>query len=122
MNRLALETARERLRGAADIEDKSERNKAANWALQSEAHYRISSALKLAAVMNPIATTRKMFDTDSMLLGCANGIVDLKTGQLKPGQPEEMISMSTGVNFDPHAKAPRWEQFLNEIFSEDQNV
>lgn len=60
------------------------------------------------------------FDTEEMLLGVANGTVDLRTGQLIAGTPEQMISMSCPVAYEPSATAPRFHEYLAEsIPSED---
>jgi putative DNA primase/helicase len=51
-----------------------------------------------------------------------NGVVDLKTGELLPGTPEQMIYLHTRVPYNPDAKAPRWERFIQEIFAGDQDL
>jgi putative DNA primase/helicase len=79
----------------------------------------VNSGLELAASMEPIATRADAWDPDPMLLGCPNGVVDLRTGELRDGRPEDMISRSTLVDFDPSAGCPRWLQFLPEVFAGD---
>lgn len=60
------------------------------------------------------------FDREEMLLGVANGTVDLRTGELLAGTPEQMISMACPVEYDPTATAPRFYEYLEEsIPSED---
>lgn len=54
------------------------------------------------------------FDQDEYLLGVANGTVDLRTGELIPGTPEQMISMACPVEYDPAATAPRFQEYLEE--------
>lgn len=113
---IAADVARERQVAARDIADKDSRERHICWASHSESEARIGAALRLATSMSPIAATRDIFDTDLMLLGCSNGVVDLRTGKLKPGLPADMISMSTDIAYDPAAQAPRWIQFLDEVF------
>lgn len=62
------------------------------------------------------------FDQDPHLLGCTNGIIDLRTGSLVTGQPELLVSRSTKIAYDPSARAPRWERFLTEILPPDDDV
>jgi len=57
-----------------------------------------------------------------MLLGCPNGVLDLKTGMLRPGRPSDGITMTTGVPFDPTATCPRWDRFVTEIFAGDAGL
>lgn len=116
IERLAIETARKRLAAALAVQDPDRYKKVAGWALQSEARYRRRAMLESAAILKPIADPGDGWDEDDWLLGCENGVVDLRTGTLRPGRPEDRITMSTGVVFDPNAKAERWGQFLEEIF------
>ncbi|MFE6159829.1 phage/plasmid primase, P4 family [Streptomyces sp. NPDC056486] len=56
------------------------------------------------------------FDAKPNLLSFRNGVVDLRTGQLRPHDKNDMLTVSLPVDYDPNAAAPRWEQFLSEIF------
>ena len=51
------------------------------------------------------------------LLAVTNGVVDLRTGELLEPDPDLMITRQLDIGFDPDAEAPRWEQFLSEVFS-----
>ena len=53
-------------------------------------------------------------DRDPMLLACINGTVDLRTGKLRPADPLDYITRSTGHAYDPDAPTPRWEAFIAE--------
>ena len=55
------------------------------------------------------------FDADPMLLGVANGVLDLQTSKLRPVSPEVRVSKRCTVAFDQSASCPRFEQFLVEI-------
>src|SRR3712207_8942676 len=41
------------------------------------------------------------------LLGVGNGVVDLRTGTLRPMQPEDKITKRLSVSYRPEATAPR---------------
>ena len=82
----------------------------------------VTAGLELAASMEPIATRADAWDPDPYLLGCNNGVVDLRTGELRDGLPEDMISRSTLIDFDPDATCPRWDRFLREVFADDQEL
>ncbi|QAX94731.1 DNA primase [Streptomyces phage Lilbooboo] len=56
------------------------------------------------------------FDAKPHLLSFANGVVDLRTGTLRAHDKADMLTVSLPLDYDPTAKAPRWEQFLTEIF------
>jgi putative DNA primase/helicase len=82
----------------------------------------ITAGLEIASSMEPIATTADAWDPDPWVLGCKNGVVELRTGALRPGRPEEMISRSTGIAYDPDAGCPRWMRFLAEVFAGDAEL
>ena len=82
----------------------------------------LAGGLELAASMEPVATRANAWDPDPYLLCCNNGVVDLRTGELRGGRPEDMISRSTLINFEPEAACPRWQQFLREVFDGDEQL
>lgn len=55
------------------------------------------------------------WDAHSYLLGCANGVIDLRIGSLIDPQPGLHVSRSTNIAFDPDAECPRFERFLEEV-------
>lgn len=85
-----------------------------SWARQSEMSSRIDSALSLAAPMLSIKAER--LDADPYLLGCPNGILDLRTGSLRPHRRDDFTTKLIGTPYDPAATAPTWEKFLARIF------
>jgi len=104
------------------INDKKTRDKQLSWAMSSESQYRIEAALGLAKKLPPVRATPEIWDRDSCLLGVANGVVDLRTGELRSGRPDDYITLSTGIEFDPNATCPRWDRFLQEIFNKDKEL
>lgn len=49
------------------------------------------------------------------LLNCANGMLDLKTGQLLEHDPSYLSSLQIPVKWDPAAKCPVYERWLMEV-------
>jgi len=92
------------------------------WARKSESYGRLEAMLKLAAHERALADSGENWDKDPLLLGVANGVVDLRTGQLREGYRSDRITKHTSIPFHPGASAPRWMQFLREIFSEDEEL
>jgi len=89
------------------------------WARRSESRYRIGAALEAAARLHPIALAGDEWNADPWLLAAANGVVDLRSGELRPGRPEDLIGFHSPVAYDAGARCPRWERFLEEIFEGD---
>ena len=82
----------------------------------------IAAGLRITASMKPVATSGDAWDPDPWVLGCENGLVDLRTGALRVGRPEDMVSRSTRLDYDPRATCPRWDRFLLEVFAGDEDL
>jgi putative DNA primase/helicase len=54
-------------------------------------------------------------DTYPWLLNCANGILDLTTGTLRPHERKALLSKCVPVDYDPHVTCPTWDAFLWRI-------
>ena len=115
-----LKTVRTRGEIGMVLNDNDQRAKMIRWSLGSESTYRIKSALSLAEAMLKVDLTE--FDKDPYSLCCANGVVDLRTGDFRPTKPEDRLERSTNVIFDPNAKCPRWLRFLWEVFKGNEEL
>ena len=64
-------------------------------------------------------TFNEQLDSNMYLLGFTNGVYDLKCNKFRPGNPDDMISMTTNIEYipyDEHAKEIREiKKFLSEI-------
>lgn len=58
-------------------------------------------------------------DSDGMLLGCSNGVINLNAGTLLAPNPRMYITRQVQAKFNPEAKAPLWEKFMLETFKGD---
>jgi len=119
---LAIQMARTRYLESVNIENNKERISEAKWAMASESKGKIDAFLDLSKSIKPISDLGEVWDRDPMLLSCDNGIVDLKTGKLRDGQPEDMITMSTNISYDGGQDCPGWKKFVNEIFFGDEEI
>lgn len=78
--------------------------------------------LKEAMHMGAMATTNADYDKDKWLLNCANGVIDLRTGELLPHDRSKMIAKNTGIDCDLNGKAPTWEKCLSNIFKGSEQL
>lgn len=120
--RMAKHAVRVRFKIAANIGDDEKRQKEAKWALLSESLPRLEAMVTLAQSEKPLADSGAEWDTNGWLLGVANGIVDLRTGGLRDGRPEDRITLHTNIAFDRQAKCPRWDRFLTEVFDANSEL
>lgn len=78
--------------------------------------------LKEAMHIGHIPTTNADYDKFDHLLNCNNCIVNLETKELLPHDKKYMMSKNTRIDVDFENKPKRWLQFLNEIFSGNQEL
>ncbi len=69
-----------------------------------------------------IGLTGEEWDRDAWVLGCPNGIIDLKSGDLRDGTPGDYIRSVTKTPYTPGAECPNFEYFLSEILGGDSEL
>jgi putative DNA primase/helicase len=62
------------------------------------------------------------WDNNPYLLGVKNGVVDLKTGELKAGRPDLHLTKRAPVAYTPGLRNIRWETFLDEATKGDKEL
>ena len=120
--RRGLQAMRLRQRDSLAIKDEEKRKKHFGWTLNGESRKRIENMLALARALKPIADARQDWDPDPWLLGVHNGVLDLRTGKLRDGRPEDRITMSVRATYDPAATCPRWCRTVRRIFGGDRDL
>ena len=92
------------------------------WAAKSESAGAISAVTRLAKDVPSIRKPVEEFDAEDWLLACRNGIVNLKTGEIRPTDRNDLVTKNTGVIYDPDFEWPRWQQFLEEATQGDAEM
>jgi putative DNA primase/helicase len=120
VRRLAKATARKRYDAAAELfEELEERKRESSFAIGSENRQRLDAMLAQAQTEAPISDAGDNWDADRWLVGVANGVVDLHTGELREGHRGDRITLHSDALFDRDAPCTRWERFLEEVFGAD---
>jgi P4 family phage/plasmid primase-like protien len=86
--------------------------------IQSNNATAIKGILSLASPH--VSIHNHQLDTHSYLVNFTNGLVDLRTAKLLPHDPKLLITRLLPVDFDPKARCPLFEKFMDEIFEHDQ--
>lgn len=74
-------------------------------------------------VSNSVVVENAELDNNKWFLGCPNGVVDLRTAELRSGQPADLITKVCGVEYlGIDAPALNFERFLHEIFSDRTDI
>ncbi len=74
--------------------------------------------LELAAAgKRSLGIVGEEWDLDPWLLGCINGVIDLKTGTFRDGKQSEYIKTACSAEWKGiNRPCPKWEKFLSDIF------
>lgn len=90
------------------------------WAVQSENERTIAAGLKLTK--HALLIEYSTLNADPWLFNVQNGTIDLRTGTLRPHNPDDLISFISPVTYDPAATCPTWVHFLSEVFAGDAEM
>lgn len=80
--------------------------------------YRKKNILYLATQGdNSLGITGDEWDKDPWLLACKNGVIDLRTGELRSGRPQDYLKTVVPTEWKGlNEPAPQWDKFLLDIF------
>ena len=120
--RRAADTVRLLYEVAGTIEDSEKHKKLARYALTCESKRKLDAMIALAESQLDIVVLPDQFDRDKWLLNLDNGTLDLRTGERREHRREDLITKLAPVPYNPEAKAPLFENFLNDIFAGSQDL
>ena len=92
------------------------------WALSSQSEAKIRSMISMSGKHADIQVMLSDFDRDKTKINCLNGIIDLVSGRLLPRSADNYVSKIIKTEYNPYAKAPRFESFIKQIFAGDQEL
>ncbi len=110
------------LEQAAATEKEGLRRKLAEWSIESEAASALRAMASLVKSEPGIPISTNDLDSEKWLLNVRNGTLDLRTGELLPHTPNDLITMLAGTEYEPDASAPNWERFISSIMCEDKEM
>jgi putative DNA primase/helicase len=76
---------------------------------------RLEAAVRQAQSWEGISIAPACFDADPWVLNCLNGTLDLKTGDLRPHQPADLLTKCLPIAYDAEAHCPQWITFLEKV-------
>lgn len=121
--RLAHETVRSMYADAALPETtRVEREELTKHAVKSEADSKLRAMLEQVKAIDGIAITPAMLNRDPWLLACENGTIDLRAGQFRPHQRDDLMTKVVPAAYDPAAECFRWEAFLSRVLAGNQEL
>ena len=66
-----------------------------------------------------MSKTMSEFDTDTNLLNCLNGTLNLQTGEFYIHRPSDYLTKVAGCDYDSSTSSEKWEKFIFEIMQGD---
>lgn len=119
---LAKQVARDIFKEAAVISDDSLLKRVGQHATASLKAANLEAALKLARSLPELVVGVDKLDSHDMLLGVANGVIDLSTGNLLAVQQDLLITRHSPVVFDAEATCPQFLAFLDQVTGRDKRL
>lgn len=82
----------------------------------------VAAVVTLARADRRLAATIAQWDTDEWLLNTPSGVVDLRTGQVRPHRQQDYFTKLTGVAPDASCPIPTWLEFLDCVMAGDREL
>jgi putative DNA primase/helicase len=90
-----------------------------SWAAKCRSRSAIANMIELARRQSGVSISVTELDRKPHLLGVENGVVDLRTGQLRRNEArEDYVTKRSTIAYNPRAAAPRWSQLIDEATGE----
>ena len=83
------------------------------WGFRSQEHHVIIDMLEETKPL--LSMDHNMLDQHPDLLNVSNGVLDLRNGELLPHNQDYWFTKIADVQYDPEAKCPLWDEFMNLI-------
>ncbi len=127
IDRKAEATVRSIYAEAANEPDRERRFEIVKHAKQSESASKIKAMIDRAKNRRPAVPDQ--FDRDTFLFNVQNGTINLRTGELRPHNKNDLITkispakydLSSG-EFDLEKEAPLWDKFLRRVTNDDPEL
>lgn len=105
-----------------DQANASDDKKLRKFAVERERDSQFKTMISRLRALEGIPARSEDFDQDTHKINAENATLDLKSGMTYAHTRADMITRKIDVAYNPNARAPRWMQFLAEIFSEDMDL
>ena len=122
VERRAKSTVRQFYAQASRTDDDDLRKAIVTWARSSESRNRLAAMMELAKSESKIPVSPNDLDSNGWLLNCANGTIDLRTGELLPNRREDLCTKIVPVEYDPDAQCPMFKEFLRRILKNNSEL
>jgi len=105
-----------------NYDDAEKQSEVIKWAQQAKSNSRLAGAIESATSDPRVIVGVENWDSDEHLLGVANGVIDLRTGELLKGRPDLYITRRAPVAYTQGMRNVRWEQFIDFATGGDKEL
>lgn len=117
----------EAMRAEAKVYAQSDEDSGGDMLKAFEKHEKASRSNKsknamLGEVQHHVPVLPAQLDRLKTELNTPGGIIDLRSGEIKPHAPEKYFTKITSVEYSENSDCPRWLAFLDDIFSGDKEL
>jgi putative DNA primase/helicase len=119
---LAKKVAREIYLEGEALEDDTARRALDKHSRGSQQQPRLKAMVELSQSLPTLAAKASDLDSHDMLLGVANGVVNLKTGKLQPACRDLLLTRHSSVKFDAAARCPLFNIFIGQVTGGDKTL
>lgn len=109
---LAQDVPREIAKAIATTADRENRVRLEKHLLSVESPRALAEIVRGAEFQPGVAVAPSLLDANPWVLNCPNGTLDLRTFELKPHAPGNLLTRMTNAPCDLAAAAPMWDRFL----------
>ena len=119
---MAKDVARDIYHEGCDIADPAVRQAITKHSNQSQQLSKLQAMVTLAQSIPQLVAVASELNRNPDLLCVTNGVIDLKTGEIKPAEPSDLITQCSPVAFDPKVECPVFLDFLDTIMDRDKQL
>lgn len=92
------------------------------WCAVSEDAKHVHAGVDMASSMPGILIDHHQLDNQPWLFNCANGVLNLRTGELVPHDSSLLLTQCSPTAYSDKAVAPRWKEFLEEAIVDPDTI
>lgn len=104
------------------ITDLPTRQQFVKWAKDTESASKLTAIVSLAKGHERFRKTVDDFDNDIYSLACANGMVNLRTGDVRAFSRTDLFTKNTRTVYEPGFKLEKWDNFMNDVTDGDDEL
>jgi putative DNA primase/helicase len=80
-----------------------------------EDDHSVRGARSLASSEPVLSIDYRLFDRHTYFFNCANGTIDLQSGEIHPHNPNDWLTQISDIAYDTTAEAPTWLKFMEDV-------